>query len=192
VDAFSLGFVRKFRSFVYFLMTLTQFVVNRLSPVDFIAPVPQCHPLPAHGSTPTAAARVAVVFAVFQYFLIFFARFIDDNLEPLDFVVDGAHLHGCAGPHIDGTKFGAFANRVVQCLAILAYLNKESVVFCCCECNFASSHRKSVVFDVQCPIWWTLGICCDAFIRFFLMWPQKSRISRGKIPQSPKTHQNAI
>jgi hypothetical protein len=69
-------------------------------------------------------------------------NFIDNNLEPLDFIVDGAHWHGPAGPHIEGTKVWAFANRKVQCLAIWAYLNKESVVFCCCERNFACLHGK--------------------------------------------------
>ena len=98
-----------------------------------------------------------MIFAVFQYFLIFFTHFIDNSIEPLDFIVDGAHWHGCTGSQISRTKFGAFAGRKVQCPAIVAYLNKESVVFCCCERNFAILHRKSVVFDMVDGgnPWWT-------------------------------------
>ena len=72
----------------------------------------------------------------------------------------------------------------VQCFGAADICDEDAILTCL--------HRKSAVFDVGTWIWWTLGICCDDFIRNFLMWPQKSRISTGKIPQSPKTHQNAI
>ena len=164
MDAFSLGFIRKCRFFVFFLITLIQSVVNCLSPVDFIVSGHGGHPWPPHGLAPTAVCRVTAIFFFFQYFLIFFAHFIDNDLESLDFIVDGSHWHAGAESHINRIEFGEFA--IEKCSVLhhgrnfwLIWIRK---VRCLNQWTqfWLILHEESVVFDAV-----------DAFLALSLGFP---------------------